>query len=130
MAADVQKWLQMSGMMHDDGAALLQLSGEDMSSNKSAEALKAVREGKAGRGWLGGWRGAGGKDSSADARAEAKAEAKASKEAKKAEKLAAKQSCSSANLQSSSPPGTFWGPFDRVRFTAAFEAALSAILAI
>lgn len=77
-----------------------------MTANESLEALKAAREAKAGKGWLGSWRS--GKDTKdaeakAEARAGARAEAKAAKDAKKAEKQAAK--ARNANLQSSAPPG-------------------------
>ena len=73
-----------------------------MTANESMDALKAAREAKAGKGWLGSWRS--GKDSKdTEAKAEARAEAKAAKDAKKAEKQAAK--AKAANLHSSSPPG-------------------------
>ena len=90
----------------------LQLSGDDVSANEAEEALRAMRESKPGKGWLGAWRGP--KDSrEAEARAQAKAEAraaaKASKEARKAERLSSKAR-SSALQQSLSPPGECSAP--------------------
>ncbi len=86
-------------------AAGLQLSGDSVSSNEAEDALKALRDGKASKGWLGGWRAP--KDSKevearAQAKSEAKAAAKASREAKKAERLSSK---ARSHALSQSPPG-------------------------